>query len=137
MCFAFYTEIQDGHQKLWESVFCKMSPIHSADTLWVKNFVEIALTRTVSEINALWHFTWKFKMAAKVAGSDFCLTSPVDSSYTMQAKNFVKIAPSRSVSEIGYAEIQHGCQKWQESDFCEKLSVHSILFCTFIALNLC
>ena len=34
-------------------------------TLGVKNFVDIALSRTVSEINAVLHFIQKFKMAAK------------------------------------------------------------------------
>ena len=34
--FAFYAEIQDGHQKWRQSDFCEMSPLHSADTLWVK-----------------------------------------------------------------------------------------------------
>ena len=45
-----------------------MLPVHSAHTLWVQNFVEIALSRTVSEINALLGFTQKFKMAAKSDG---------------------------------------------------------------------
>ena len=49
--FAFYAEIQDGHQKWQENDFWKKSPVHSADTLWVKNFVEIALSHSVSEIN--------------------------------------------------------------------------------------
>ena len=49
MIFSFYIEIQDGRQK---SDFCEMSPVHSADTLWVKNFIKIALSRTVSKINA-------------------------------------------------------------------------------------
>ena len=35
-------------------IVCKMSPVHSADTLQVQNFVEITLSRTVSEINALY-----------------------------------------------------------------------------------
>ena len=52
--------------KKWrENDFCKMLPVHSADTLQVQNFVKIALSRTVSKINALLQFTKKFKMAAK------------------------------------------------------------------------
>ena len=35
----------------------------AANTLWVKNFVKIALSRSVSEINMFLHFTKKFKMA--------------------------------------------------------------------------
>ena len=50
--FAFYAEIQDGRQKWWENDFCKKLPVDSANTLWVKNFVEVALSRSVSEINA-------------------------------------------------------------------------------------
>ena len=49
--FAFYTEIQNGHQNWQENDFWGKSPVDSADTQWVKNFVEIALVHTVSEIN--------------------------------------------------------------------------------------
>ena len=45
--FAFYAEIQDGHQKWRESDLCEKPPVDSADTLWVQNFVEI----TVCQIN--------------------------------------------------------------------------------------
>ena len=31
-----------------------MSQVHSADTLWVQIFIEVALSHTVSEINALY-----------------------------------------------------------------------------------
>ena len=34
-------------------------------TLWVKNFVKIALSRSVSEINSFLRLMQKFKMAAK------------------------------------------------------------------------
>ena len=37
-----------------KTIFCEMSPVDSADTLGVKNFVEIALSRSVSEINAFY-----------------------------------------------------------------------------------
>ena len=43
-------------------LFLGKSPVQSADTLWVKNFVEIALSRTIYEINAFLHFTQNFKM---------------------------------------------------------------------------
>ena len=66
--FAFNAEIQDGRQKWWENDFCKKSPVDSADTLWVKNFVENALSRSVSEINTFLRLTLKFKMAAKSGG---------------------------------------------------------------------
>ena len=43
-------------------------PVDSADILRVKNFVEIALSCTVSEINTFLHLMQKFKMAAKSGG---------------------------------------------------------------------
>ena len=49
--FTFYAEIQDGRQKWQENDFCETSPVDSPDTLWVKNFVKITLSRSVSEIN--------------------------------------------------------------------------------------
>ena len=58
-------QIQDGRQKWRENDFWEKSLVYSADTLWVKNFIEIAVSRSVSEINAFLHFTQKFKMAAK------------------------------------------------------------------------
>ena len=66
--FTFYSEIQDGRQKWREGDFCEMSPLHSADTLRVKTFPEIALSYTVSKINAFLRFTKKFKMGAKNGG---------------------------------------------------------------------
>ena len=58
--------------KKWqENDFCKMLSVHSADTLRVQNFVEIALSHTIFEINALLRFTQKFKMAAKSGGKRF------------------------------------------------------------------
>ena len=50
--FAFNAEIQDSHQKWWENNFCEKLPVDSAHTLQVKIFVEIALSHSVSEINA-------------------------------------------------------------------------------------
>ena len=98
-----------------------MSPVHSADTLWVKNFVEIAPSHTVSR-NSRW--------PPEMAGKRFWGKSPVDSAYTLWVKNFIEIALSCIVSEISvfvfYAEIQDGHQKWRESDFCEKSPGHSI-----------
>ena len=61
----FYAEIQDGRQKWRENDFCEKSTVDSADTLWVKNIVKIALSRSVSEINPFLHLRQKFKMAAK------------------------------------------------------------------------
>ena len=41
--FAFYTQIQDGTKSGGKTFFVKKSPLH---------FVEIALSRSISEINA-------------------------------------------------------------------------------------
>ena len=73
--FAFNTEIQDGRQKWQENNFCEKSPEDSVDTLRVKNFVEIALPCSVSEINAFLHLTQKFKMAAKSGGKTIFVKS--------------------------------------------------------------
>ena len=69
--FAFYAEIQNGHQKWHENDFSEKLPVDSADNLRVKNFVGIALSRSISEINGFLRFTQKFKIAAKVAGKQF------------------------------------------------------------------
>ena len=50
-------------------IFWKLQILHSLDTLWVENFDEIALSRTVKEIEANLCFAifgknFKFKMAA-------------------------------------------------------------------------
>ena len=63
--FVFCTEIQDGRQNWLGNDFGENLPVDSEDTLRVKNFIKIALACTVSEINTFWHFTQKFKMAAK------------------------------------------------------------------------
>ena len=48
--------------------FWEKLPVGTADTLWVKNFIKIALSRTISEISVFLSFTQKFKMAAKNGG---------------------------------------------------------------------
>ena len=50
-------------------IFGKLQRLHSLDTLWVENFDEIALSRTVKEIEAICVLPFlakirKFKMAA-------------------------------------------------------------------------
>ena len=62
---AFYAEIQNGHQKWWENDFWEKSPVDPADNLRVTNFMEIALSGSISEINGFLCFMQKFKMAAK------------------------------------------------------------------------
>ena len=45
--------------------FCEIMPVDSADTLRVKDFVEIALSHSVSKKNTLLSLRQRFKMAAK------------------------------------------------------------------------
>ena len=47
---------QCGHKKWWENHFWQKVSDNSTHTLRVKNFVEINLSRTVSEINTFFHF---------------------------------------------------------------------------------
>ena len=49
----FYTEIQAGHQKWHEKDFWGKFLADSPDSLGVKNFAEIALSHTVSEIRVV------------------------------------------------------------------------------------
>ena len=70
--FAFNAEIQDGRQKGRENDFSEKS-LDYADKLRVKNCIEIALSRSVSEINAFLRLTQKFKMAAKSGREKFYL----------------------------------------------------------------
>ena len=48
---CFFAKIQDGHQKWQENDFREKSPVDSAHTLWVKNFVKICV----------FHFWQKFE----------------------------------------------------------------------------
>ena len=95
----FYTaKIQDGRKKWQEIDFWEKSPVESADTRWVKNFNEITLSHTVSEINVFYaenqegHQKWQ--------ETDFWEKSPVGSVDTLGVKNLDKIALSRTVSKI-------------------------------------
>ena len=62
---VFYPEIQNGHQKWHENDFWEKSPVDSGNNLRVKNFVEIALSHSISEINRFLCFTQKLKIVAK------------------------------------------------------------------------
>ena len=92
--------------------FWEKSPVHSPDTLWVKNFVEITLSRSVSEIKAFLSFTQKFKMAAKSGGKTlFCKKLPINCAHTLWVKHFVEIALSHCISEIN--AFLHFTQKFK------------------------
>ena len=108
--FAFSAEIQDGCQKWWENYFWTKLPHGSADTLKVENFIEIALSQAVSEINAFLSFMQNFKMATKHGGKRFC-KNWLDSALTLGVKNFVEITLSRTIFEIN--KFSHFTQKFK------------------------
>ena len=66
--FCVYRRNSRWPSKWRENNFCEKWPVDCADTLWNRNFVEIAPSRSVSEINTFLCLTQKFKMAAKVVG---------------------------------------------------------------------
>ena len=76
--------------------------------LGVKNFVEMAVSRTVSEINAFYaeiqygrQKWWENHFLQKVADN---------STHTLRVKNFVQVALSHTVSEINRFMHFHHCQ---------------------------
>ena len=87
-------------------IFCKLQRLDSLDTLWVENFDEIALSRTVKEIEANLCFAifgknskiqngrhfWGGEIFLKIAKTTM-LRYPV-------GENFDQIAVSRPVKEI-------------------------------------
>ena len=55
LCFAIFgknSKIQNGRHFWGGENFLKIARVHSSDTLWVENFAEIALSRTVKEMEA-------------------------------------------------------------------------------------
>ena len=55
LCFAIFgknSKIQNGRHFWGGEIFWKLQRVHSLNTLWVENFDEIALSRTVKEIEA-------------------------------------------------------------------------------------
>ena len=88
----------------------------------VKNFIQIALSHTISEINVFWHFAQKFKMATTIGGK------LILGKVTSRPQNFVDIALSSTVSEINAflcftRKFKMAAKKWWEKDFWEKLPV--------------
>ena len=87
-------------------IFGKLQILHSLDTLWVENFDEIALSRTVKEIEAICVLPFlakirKFKMAAIFGeGKIFGKLQRLHSLETLWVENFDEITLSRTVKEI-------------------------------------
>ena len=92
MTFSISTNIQGGSQNLVPKINVFL---HSADTLRVQNFVEIALSHTIFEMNALLRFMQKFKMAAKSGGKVIFVKSRQYTLDTLGVENFDKIALSK------------------------------------------
>ena len=87
-------------------IFCKMSPVHSADTLQVQNFSHRFQDKCAFAIYAEIQ-----DGCQKWQESNFCEKSPVDSADTLLFQNFVEIALSRTVSEIN--ALLHFTQKFK------------------------
>ena len=87
-------------------IFWKLPIVHSSYTLRVENFDEIALSRTVKEIQVILCFSIfgensKIQMAAIFGeGKIFWKLPIVHSFYTLRVENFDEIALSSTVSEI-------------------------------------
>ena len=103
MCFAIFgknSKIQNGRHFWGGENFLRL---HSLDTLWVENFDEIALSRTVKEIEANLCFAI-FGKNSKIqngrhfwGGENFLRLHSLD---TLCVENFDEIALSRTVKEI-------------------------------------
>ena len=100
----------------------------TADTLQVKNFVEIALSHTLYEINVFLHFTQQFKVATIFLGGKTIFDKMWQMTvYTLQVKKIHRnsIVLPFTISEINvffkfYTYIQDG-RKNGGNDFLKKV----------------
>ena len=85
-------------------IFGKLQRLHSLDTLWVENFDEIALSRTVKEIEANLCFAIFGKNSKWPPffgeGKIFWKLQRLHCLDTLCVENFAEIALSRTVKEI-------------------------------------
>ena len=89
--FFLYAEIQDGCQKWPENDFYEKSPVDSADTPQVKNFIEIALFRSFRD-KCLFVFYAKIQDSRqKWQENDFGGNLPVNSAHILS--KFLYFAP--------------------------------------------
>ena len=110
-----------------------MQRVHSLDTLWVENFDEISLSRTVKEIEANLCFAI-FGKNSKIqngrhfwGGENFLKIAKSTFLDTLWVENFDEIALSRTVKEIEAilcfailgknSKIQNGRHMWEEENF--------------------
>ena len=112
------------------------------DTLWVKNFEEIALSHTVKEIQAILYFAI-FGKNSKIqngrhfwGGENFLKIANRHSLDTPWIENFVETALSRTVKEIQAilcfsifgknSKIQNGRHFWGGENFLKIANRHSL-----------
>ena len=83
-------------------IFGKLQRLHSLDTLWVGNFDEITLSRTVKETEANLCFAIFGKNSKIQNGRHFCGGENFlkIANITLWVENFDEIALSRTVKEI-------------------------------------
>ena len=114
-------------------IFWKLARVHLLDTLWVENFDEIALSRTVKEIEAILCFAIFGKNSKNQngrhfwGGENFFKLQRVHSLGTLWVENFDEIALSRTVKEIEAnlcfailgknSKIQNGHHFWGGENF--------------------
>ena len=129
-------------------IFGKLQRLHSLDTLWVENFDEIALSRTVKEIEANLCFAI-FGKNSKIqngrhfwGGENFLAKirklQRLHSLDTLWVENFDEIALSRTVKEIEAnlcfaifgknSKIQNGRHFWGGENFWKICEDRSIAF---------
>ena len=108
-----------------------MQTVHSLDTLWVENFDEFALSRTVKEIEANLCFTIFGKISKIQNGRHFWggenFLKFANSTFLRYPENFDEIALSRTVKEIEAnlcfaifgknSNIQNGHHFWEGENF--------------------
>ena len=114
-------------------IFKKLPRVQCSDTLWVENFDEIALSRTVKEIEANLCFAI-FGKNSKIqngrhfwGGENFLQIEILHSLDTLWVENFDEIALSRTVKEIEAnlcfaifgknSKIQNGRHFWGGENF--------------------
>ena len=127
------SKIQNGRLFWAGEIFLKLQRVHSSDTLWVENFDEIVLSRTVKEIEANSCFAI-FGKNSKIqngryfwGGVNFLKIATVHCSDTLWVENFDEITLSRMVKEIEAnscfaifgknSKIQNGRHFWGVENF--------------------
>ena len=114
-------------------IFWKLARVHFLDTLWIKNFDEIALSRTVKEIKAILCFAILGKNLKIQNGrhmweeENFWKLPGVHCSDTLWLENFDEIPLSHTVKEIEAilcfaifaknSKIQNGRHSWGGENF--------------------